>query len=234
MRAEHMRSEALKDFKSLYCDENRLIADALSTELRPYIHAPVLDVGAGLGDIAAIAFPDMPAVLLDQQEFLPSRILVHQRVVGDFFDYVPQSSLTPQTILLSHVLQYLDSDLEALRTKIHQLSPATVITVLNDNDGHFGAIMNWALTAIESANPEVDVPFLDSAQYVAAKSIPIRATLRCPTFDVMAYHFVDVLLDAPVNNVSIMATRAKLESLLTDPVIIINQTISCHVSTKSP
>lgn len=221
-------SRALKDFKSLYCDENRLIAEALATTLKSYLRPPILDVGAGLGDIAETAFPEMAAVLLDLNDIPARKNPRHQRVVCNFFDYDPKEMIRAKTLLLAHVLQYLDDDTVRLANKVAELNPDIVITVLNDNTDIFGDIMEWSLEAIEGANPEMKVEFLDPTSYRCTKTVPIRAVLHCPNFDVMAYHFVDVLIDAPKTNQSLAVMRKKLTSLMSTPQIIINQTIYCY------
>jgi hypothetical protein len=218
--------ETLRDFKEVYCDENRLIADALRSSFSKWLTPPVLDVGAGLGDIAAHAFTDIEAVLLDVNDIPESKNFRHTRVTADFFDYEPANKNMPRTLLLIHVLQYLDDNLIRLRDKITALDPKVIITVVNDNTGAFGTIMSWSLAEIAQANPEVRCDL--GPRYRLVQTVPITATLRCPTFSLLARHFVEVLLDAASLPKSISKMQRRLEQLLKSPEITIDQTVYCY------
>jgi hypothetical protein len=219
--------EALRDFKEIYCDENRLIAEALRTTLKRRLLEPILDVGAGLGDIAEFAFPERRAVLLDINEIPDTHSRLHKRVTSDFFEYEPDWADRPRTMILCHVLQYLDNDITRLQMKISDLKPDVIIEVRNDNDGLFGNVMFWSLKHIVRANPEVECNFTNG-QYKLAETAPIRATLKCPNYSIMARHFVEVLIDSPADPNSISKVERKLRALLYEPSIPINQTIYCY------
>lgn len=226
--SRHRFSEALREFKETYCDENRLIISALKGEFKRKLVPPILDVGAGLGDIAASAFPELEAILLDVNEVPSGASLLHKRVVGDFFQYRPDPSDNLRTLLLCHVLQYLDDDLQKLQAKVASLNPAVIIEVSNDNDGPFGEMMTWSIKQIAGANPETRCQFFQLGSYSLVTSLPIKATLRCPSFSVMARHFVEILIDAPATDVSLLKTERKLKELLASPSISINQTVNFY------
>lgn len=220
-------SPVFEDFKKKFCDENRLIGEALRGPLHRFLRAPILDVGAGLGDIAQVAFPDLDAILLDLCAIPQSPKPRHAYHVGDFLDYDPPISERPKTILLCHVLQYLDDRLDAFRNKIDELNPEVIIEVTNDNVGVFGRLIAWSKDNIPHANPEVRLraPYPD--RYGLSTFTPIRATLRCPNFNIMARHFVEVLIDAPSVSKSINLIEEKLSKKLQEPTIQIDQTVYC-------
>lgn len=218
---------AMREFKKSLCDENKLIADALRSQCQRWLQAPILDVGAGLGDIAASAFPEKSAVLLDLNQ-IEIRSSHHMAVRGDFFDYVADQSRRPRTVLFCHVLQYIDDDWGRLRSKISGLDPENVIAVTNDNDEEFGALVSWALSHVPGINPEQSVVQLDSKQYKLAQTIPIKATIRCPDFATLANHLVVGLLDAAPTPATVGAIVVQLEKLLRVPTLTINETIYCY------
>jgi len=226
--AEGAFTAALRDFKRVSCDENALISAALAGPLHRHLIPTVLDVGAGLGDIADKAFPDLEAVLLDVFEVPAPRNPRHKRIVGNFLDFVPQASTKPQTLLVSHVLQYLDDDVEALQAKVAELSPKSVIVVLNDNTGLFGDLIRWGQEHASGANPELPVPLFPSGAFAEVERYPFRATFRSPDFRTMAEAFVTMLLDAPRSEGVIKAAENKLSASLADPTLFIDQTIFCY------
>lgn len=57
--------EEVASFKEIYCDENRIIAGILKTQAQNYLIEPVLDVGAGNGDICYFSCPDKEVYLID-------------------------------------------------------------------------------------------------------------------------------------------------------------------------
>ena len=219
---------SMREFKTALCDENELIAEALRTTCRRWLRAPILDVGAGLGDIAAAAFPDLTAVLLDLHLTPEVKSDLHTSVRGDFFKYAPKKRPRPRTVLLCHVLQYIDDDWDRFRLKLADLDPETVVAVTNDNDGQFGSLVNWVLANVSGSNPEDSLIQLDMQRYQLRQTVPITATLKCPDFATLANHLVVGLLDAVLAPETIAATVKKLQELLDAPTMRINQTIYCY------
>jgi hypothetical protein len=215
------------EFKSTLCDETKLIADALRVDCHDWLRPPILDVGSGIGDIARVAFPEMRAVLLDLHRTPESVAPNHKFVRGDFFNYVPARDEGPRTVLFCHVLQYLDSDWARFRSKVAQLDPKVIIAVTNDNDDIFGRLVAWARSAIPDANPEQTVVELE-AIYRLRKRVPIKATLRCADFSVMAKHLVVGILDAALHPEVLAITARFLRERLAEPRMSINQTIYCY------
>jgi hypothetical protein len=222
----------MREFKEVLCDENRLIIEALRTKCKPWLQPPILDVGAGLGDIAAAAFPEMDAVLLDLNRMPEARSPRHKSIQDDFFSYSPQPNRQPRTALLCHVLQHLDDDELEFCRRIEILDPQNLITVTNDNDGSFGEFIDWAKREIPDANPEASAPPIDKTRYQVVTTVPILATLRCPDFETMAGHLVTGLLDASVTTKTVLAVVQRLSALLKVPEIVINQTMRCYEKSK--
>jgi len=219
---------SLRDFKTIYCDENRIIVDLLRDNLRDRFIAPILDVGAGLGDIAEEGFPEFEAVLLDVNEIPPGRSQLHRRVTGDFFSFEPAPYDRPHTLLLCHVLQYLDDDIPRLRSKISSLDPSLIIEVSNDNNDKFGEVMLWSIDEIKGANPELHCEFADPARYSLTETYPFAATIECPSFPTMARHFTEMLIDAPVTTEALSKVEQKLRAILQEPKILVNQTMNIY------
>ena len=218
----------LRAFKEQICDENVLIGEVLRTTLKRHLRGPVLDVGAGLGDIALASFADVPAILLDTEPWSAPTSPLHRREIGDFFDYVEANSSTVGTLLLCHVLQYIDDDEPRLKRAVARLNAKSVITVLNDNTSSFGDLMNWANSHVVGANPERPIAPVDTRVYKVVAVEPVAATMICPSFEVMAQHFVSVLLDTDEGGESMRAMADKLRSALSAPAIVINQTVTCY------
>ena len=78
-------AEQITQFKSA-SDENTIIAHILRHEFLSNLKEPILDVGAGVGDIASSAFNDKEAILLDILEFEDYQSNeLHKRVKKRFF-----------------------------------------------------------------------------------------------------------------------------------------------------
>lgn len=150
--------EALRAFKQ-DSRENRAIANVLRREVSSWADSPVLDVGAGAGDLAGLAFPDHRVLLLDILHFdEDQRFPLHRRVRGDFLVYKPESADQPNTLLFCHSLQFLDDGgAELLVAKTEELGARKIVTVMNVNDGVMGEVLQWANRTLAACNPEQTV-----------------------------------------------------------------------------
>src|SRR5262249_4964604 len=110
------------EFKQEFCDENAIIAGIIRAQLRDWAEEPILDVGCGLGDIAHRAFPDKKVLLLDRLDFSFAPVC-HKRIQIDFFDYHPAPDAHANTLLFSHVQQFIDDDIDRLLAKVVELNP---------------------------------------------------------------------------------------------------------------
>lgn len=176
--------QSVNEFKTSYCNENTIIPVLLRDKLQQYFISPILDVGSGLGEISALALPDKEVIHLDTIDFSQHQIpKTHSRVVGDFFSFIPQTKV--QSILMSHVLQYLDEDLVKLNAKLNEISPKYLITVTNTNQDFLGELIEWFEAKFPGANPERllnDFP----EGFSQIDRVSFTANLECPTYDILA------------------------------------------------
>lgn len=174
------------DFKENWCDENKIIAGLIRKKAAKYFVPPILDVGAGLGDIAYNAFADKKAICIDVNKITEEDCPLsenHKREQADFFDYIPNEQIS--TLFISHTLQFIDEDIERLNKKIREINPTYVILVLNDNTDFMGTLIEWVEENFEDPNPEVHIAGFPK-NYDLLKKIPFKATLRCQDFDKLA------------------------------------------------
>lgn len=217
--------ESIYDFKTLYCNENQIIAQILRSQPAMYCLEPILDVGSGLGDITTTVFPDKQVIHVDPLDF--SRHVLprtHTRIKSDFFEYVPDVKI--KTMLLSHVLQYLDDDVERLNETLNRISPELIITVTNTNDDFLGNLFGWFETQASEVNPEVAIPGFPKG-YVEEVTIPFVTDLQCPDFRILAlqvcYLFEVKPLEKPVQSLS-----AFLKQQLKTPAFQIHQRVTVY------
>lgn len=213
----------VSEFKTSYCDENGIIAGLLKDALSEYFVEPILDVGSGMGDITALAFPRKRVIHLDVLDYAEHPLPpLHNRILGDFYDFTP-SGAVPGTILFCHVLQFLDADPALLSRKLLSLAPLYAVTVTNNNDGFMAELLAWVRSNFREANPEVEVPNFPQ-RYTGQLEVPFVGTLQCDDYGVLADQII-YLMDATPS----AAERARLENYLArelpSPVLPINQKI---------
>lgn len=214
-------------FKSQYSDENRIIAEIIKQRLYDKFDEIILDVGAGTGDIAAIALGAKRVVqidILDYTEYSSSDM--HSRLVIDFFDYVPADQEKIGTLFLCHVLQFIDQDALKLDRKVQELSPKRVITVTNTNDGFMGKLLEWAKLNFEAANPEVDLPGFPTG-YKLDDEVSFYGQVSCPDFHLLSEQ-VSYLMDANPSVDEREALERFLCEELSVPAFTINQKIKVY------
>jgi len=153
--------ESLDAFKRA-CTENEDIAEIMRTHALNWLEAPVADIGAGRGDIALRAFPTLECVLIDRLDFAQFPIATpHRRLRRDVFEATVGDLGHPRTLLMSHVLQYLDDDEDALRALLARVNAAKLLVASNINVGVLGRLIRWSTPVFPDTNPEVDVPLID-------------------------------------------------------------------------
>lgn len=216
------------EFKVRYCDENHLIARLLRDRFRSFVRGPILDVGCGLGDLCAIAFPDVEAILLDRLPFCECQPVspLHHRIQMDFFDYLLDERRSVGTLLLSHVLQYLDEDLEGLQQHVRHFKAQRLITVTNTNEGFMGDLLAWADVEMPSCNPERLLPCFPEG-YRKERVEYFDATLACPDFAILSTQ-VAFILDVPRTPDALDAIKRFIGRKLASPAFTIRQAISAY------
>lgn len=218
--------QAVFAFKDRYCDENTIIPGLLVSQFADDLIAPILDVGAGIGDIAYNALHGKETILLDpnptEATDLPLREH-HRSVVGDFFDYTPDKPLG--TLLISHTLQFIDDDVQRLNARIARLAPERIVLVLNSNDDIMGELATWADEHFPEANPERrlrDFP----KDYNLVKRAPFIAQVSCPDFVTLAQQVAYLTLVNLGEKEALLISF--LRDRLTSPSFTFNQTIESY------
>lgn len=183
---ERVTKREVSDFKKKWCNENQLIVDIIIQKAQDYFIEPILDVGAGLGDIAYQALPDKKVICIDINKITDKDYPLsgnHDRIQIDFFDYQPNDKIN--TVFISHTLQFLDEDLNLLNRKIGHLNPTNIIIVLNKNDDFLGKLLEWSNENFPNPNPEVKINEFPSG-YCIIKSFDFKALLSCDSFNALA------------------------------------------------
>ena len=186
----HFRNRIAKkevfDFKETYCDENETIARLLKNDLNQYLKPPILDVGAGIGDISFKALAGKKVVMIDVNSIsrhdYPCRP-EHRRKKCDFFDFKSKEPIN--TILISHTLQFIDDDLVELNNKIKELSPENIVLVLNSNNDFMGELIRWSEEHYEMPNPEYRIPGFPKGYNLIKREL-FNAILKCPDYRTLA------------------------------------------------
>lgn len=219
----HITKDDVSSFKTAYCDENALIAHTLATSFAEFLIEPIYDIGSGMGDITATSFPTGEVVHVDILNYKPLLPPSHSNVVGDFFTFNAPTRIG--SMLLCHVLQFLDEDIENLHSRIARLSPERLVIVQNNNDGFMKEIVEWMQDRYPSCNPEVAISgFDDRKRYQLILERPVSATVTCPDYNILALQ-IHYLFDFEASTQSVAALAKWLESALPSPSFTIQQTI---------
>jgi hypothetical protein len=220
-------------FKTRYCaDENPTISRILKAELSDWVVEPILDVGSGLGDIALEAFPEKDVYLLDRLDFAREpKAARHKRQRVDFWDYRPNREERPGTILLSHVLQFLDDDPSRFNSRLRELGATKVIAVLNRDTGTLHDIVRWAHEHLGHINPEKEVSALFDG-FRREGEWPFEAHLACPDFQTLAEQ-VGYLLDVHLSSDDKNRMVGFFRDSLVEPAFVIQQHIVIYAGDKS-
>jgi hypothetical protein len=173
---------AVYTFKTTACNENEIIPVLLKERAGKYLVGPIIDCGAGLGDIAYHAFPEKEAILVDVNSIEHKEILrspLHEIVNKSIFDYYPTKDI--KTLLISHTLQFIDSDIERLNNLVHRLHPDNIILILNENNDIMGEILKWTKDHYDNPNPEEKVIGFPLG-YDCVERINFSSTVKCTSF----------------------------------------------------
>jgi len=220
---ESVTPEEVSDFKNKWCNENLIITEIIKNGLYDHFIEPILDVGAGLGDIAFNALHDKEVICIDVntiEEDLPLSPK-HERVQVDFFDYVPKQKIN--TLFISHTLQFLDEDIELLEDKINSISPEKIVLVTNKNDDILGDLISWSEENYANPNPEIDIPDFPKG-YQLLKTVDFKTHLSCRSFKQLATQ-ISYLMLVDLDEVLESSLVDFLKSKLQRPKFDFNQQI---------
>lgn len=228
MKRNTITKREVFSFKEKYCNENELVVDLIKNSLESFFIEPIIDVGAGIGDISYQALYQKRVTLLDlntvsDQEHPCSQS--HERVSGDFFDFVATDQIG--TLFISHALQFLDEDIQKLTTKIQELNPQVIILILNRNDDFMGGLITWTEEQFEYSNPEVIIDDFPS-DYQLIKEVPFQSLLTCPDYKILAEQVSYLMLIDLMNSDKDEALQHFLKTKLIAPEFTINQTIKIY------
>jgi hypothetical protein len=200
--------EALASFKR-DCDEINVIAKVLREQFSLDLTEPLLDVGAGSGELASLAFPDLAAVLIDIDDYGTPANPKHMRIIGDFL-HTDLSAAQPRTILFCHSATYVGMDAKKFGKKLVDSGAEVVLVVSNENGGVLGEIVDFLQkTPIDFSCPfHVPVP-----EGKLERKVPFSAKLTCTDIHTMAGHIVRVVLDLPSTSPALSAVEQHLRSL---------------------
>jgi hypothetical protein len=215
-------SKQVADFKESFCDENKIIPNLLKDNFKELIKYPLLDVGSGLGDISSVAFTDKEVIHIDTEDYslykIPEK---HTRIISNFFTYQPNIKI--ETLLLSHVLQFIDDNVEKLNKKIKEISPNYIIIVRNTNNDFMGELMKWFDEPKINSNSEKIIPNFPS-DYIEIKKVPFVAELKCLDYKIISEQ-VSYLWDIKLSEEQNKSLEDFLEQNLPMPSFQIHQEI---------
>lgn len=216
------------DFKEIYCDENMLIKQILKKDFLDVLIGKILDVGGGTADILSEVIPNEKVIQLDILDFSSTSIPdQHERIRGDFLDTNLVDAFKPLDLLfMSHVQQFIDSDLEKLNHAISNTGVNSIILVEDLNNDFLGEVMQFSVSHFKNANPEVKIENFPLG-YTKTRSIPFTASLICKDFYSLAKQCL-YLMDLPHSKENTEMMKAFLESKLSEPTFTINQEVNLY------
>ena len=214
------------DFKRLYCNENDIIVKILKEKLSAYLIPTILDVGAGIGDIAFNALTDKKVIMVDVNDFSQYNLPCspnHSRVQCGFNEFITNEIIN--TVLISHTLQFIDDDLKILNSKLHELSPEFLILVLNCNNDFMNELIQWTENYCSSSNPEYRIKGFPEG-YNLIKRERFSTELKCPDYNILAKQVAYLMQsDVQKNEFELVLF---LKERLDKPEFIINQSIDIY------
>lgn len=222
-------AEGVAAYKAM-SDENRRVSEILVREFGDLVGTSIVDVGCGLGDIAARAWPDGDVLLLDILPYPENQDAPrHVRIEADFFDEGWSRGRTFSTALLAHVLQYVDESPAALYRRLEQLEPKSIITVTDVYDRQFSEIVQWAVDELGSVNPEG--PEYRFPHFKLCRERQFDGNLAADSYSKLAVLLAEVVLDRRLLPTEKEAFAAFLASRLNTPSIRLRQAVRgyCHV-----
>lgn len=221
-------SSDVEDFKEIFCNENGLIRDILKNDFLDILKGRILDVGGGTADILSDVVPNEEVMHLDILDFSSTPIPTgHTRVQGDFLNTDLIDTLKPFDLLfMSHVHQFIDSDLEKLNHSIQNANAKNIILIEDLNNDFLGEVMHFSVSYFKDANPEVQIENFPVG-YTKTKSTPFTAVITCKDYHSLAKQCL-YLMDLSHSEENIEKMKTFLETRLSAPTFTINQEINLY------
>ncbi len=148
---------------------------------------------------------------------------LHNHIEKNFFDYFPEKQIN--TLLISHTLQFIDSDLELLNKHIELINPENIILVLNENNDIMGEILKWTKENYEVSNPEEIIEGFPVG-YACVEKIGFVAKIKCYSFTDLAKQ-ISYLMMIDLSETGKLLEKF-LEDKLTIPEFDFNQVIEIY------
>jgi hypothetical protein len=182
--------EALAAFRR-DCDETKRIVELLRGQFRDELVPPLLDVGAGSGEVAFRAFPESKAFLLDREAYELPVNPNHERRVGDFAK-ADFAKMKPKTLIFSHSAYYFANDASMFGKTLARSGAERALVVSNEKEG----LLKDAADFVQSLGVSFSNPFHTPLPGAALqRKLTFTAELDCEDFYVMAKHIVRTMLD---------------------------------------
>jgi hypothetical protein len=191
------------------CNEINVIAKLLREQFSSQLAEPLLDVGAGSGELASLAFPDLAATLIDIDDYGTPANPKHKRLIGDFL-HADLAAIQPRTILFCHSANYVGMNAKRFAKKLVDSSANIALVVSNENAGVLGEIVD----RLQNMPIEFSFPFHElMPEGKLERKVSFSAKLTCTDIRTMADHIVRVVLDLPSTSPALDAVEQHLRSL---------------------
>ncbi|HEX8443946.1 MAG TPA: class I SAM-dependent methyltransferase [Allosphingosinicella sp.] len=221
----NLTANRLLQFKGEINNENQLISEALRRILPPAGAGILLDVGAGLGDIAARAFADREALLIDILDFPDAECSLHTRQTIDFFD-LPRPERPIDVMLMSHVVQYLDDDIGRLVDHVQSMSAEAIVLVSNKPTKLHLKIVEWFARRGVVHNAEQFFARCPLSSYRLADRVGLTSRIQCADIEELARQLSSMIYDVELEPADLRAFSDWLAGQVNDASVDLPQTIS--------
>ena len=215
---------SLGSFKKFNTDENVIISKIIRNLGDEFLLEPILDIGAGSGDISSSSLSNKITFLLDIDPPKTKNLnKKHQWIIGDFLGYDFGSLPQFNTLIFSHSLQYLDDDSEKLLRKISEINAKFILEVSNEILGEYKKLLEFTLKNYKISNPETGIDYFHPL-YEKACKIPFKGQIYSSNFDDLSEILLFHIMDADLRYCKRKMTDF-LQNLLPEPCITINQNL---------
>jgi hypothetical protein len=206
------------------CNEVSLVASLLRQQFPTALTGPIVDVGAGSGELASLAFDGLTTILVDQEGYPQPPDLNHTRITCDFA-HLDLAPLKPNTILFCHSANYfLRGDPRTLGEKLVRSGVKAVLVVSNEPDG----MVKEMADRLHSSGVHLEEPFhVPIPGMMLERKVRFIARLTGADFPVLARHVVRIIFDLDDRSADSLVER-QLRSWIVSPRMDIAEAIYCY------